>query len=307
MGRERHGKRRPPVSIDACCGSPMTVATIAALNVFPVKSCRGIALTHARVSVRGLVAGADRYGAGDREWMIVDRDGRFVTQRECPRLALIDSSVADGALTLAAPGCAPLMLPLAPATGLAREVVVWRSRVPAHDAGDTAAEWFSTSLGVDVRLVRFDPSHVRLCNPDYAGASGAHTAFADGYPLLVIGEASLADLNLRLATRGASELPMNRFRPNVVLAGLDAYDEDHLDTVEVDGVVLKLVKPCSRCQITTTNQATGAPGAEPLPTLGTYRHDPTSGGVTFGMNAIVAAGAGRDLAVAATARCTFRF
>ena len=130
--------------------------------------------------------------------------------------------------------------------------------------------------------------------PIYAGESGAHTAFADGYPLLVITEASLARPQRRLEAKGAAALPMNRFRPNIVLAGLEAYDEDHIDTLAVDGIVMKLVKPCARCQITTTDQDSLRIGAEPLQTLGTYRMDERVGGVTFGMNAIIVGGEGRD-------------
>jgi uncharacterized protein YcbX len=289
----------------------MPAATITALDVYPVKGCRGIGLARAAVTVRGLVVPAgghgDGHGPGDREWMIVDGAGRFVTQREHPRLALIETALAGGALRLSSPGLTPLAIPLAPAAGVTREVVVWRSSVPAHDAGAVAADWLSAFLGVAVRLVRFDPAHERRCNPDYAGASGAHTAFADGYPVLVIGEASLADLNARLAARAAPALPMNRFRPNVVLAGLDAYDEDHLDTIAADGVVLKLVKPCTRCQITTTDQDRATRGSEPLATLAGYRNDVTQGGVTFGMNAIVVAGAGGELAAGTSAMCTYRF
>jgi uncharacterized protein YcbX len=158
-----------------------------------------------------------------------------------------------------------------------------------------------------LRLVRFDPAHRRLCNPVYAGDSGAHTAFADGYPLLVIGEASLADLNDRLADEGTPRLPMNRFRPNIVLAGLEAYDEDHVDTLAAGGVVMKIVKPCARCQITTTDQDTGHVGIEPLRTLGAYRMDERAGGVTFGMNAIVVAGEGRTLAAGMEIEASFAF
>ncbi|HYQ98896.1 MAG TPA: MOSC N-terminal beta barrel domain-containing protein [Casimicrobiaceae bacterium] len=285
----------------------MSTATIAALDVYPVKSCRGLALSRARVRTRGLALEAGSEEVGDREWMIVDADGRFVTQRELPRLALIEVDVERDALRLSADGRPPLQVPLGAPAAATRDVVVWSSTVRAHDAGDAAAAWLAAVLGVGVRLVRFDAAQERLCNPDYAGDSGAHTAFADGYPLLVVGAASLADLNARLAAQGEPALPMNRFRPNLVLAGLDAYDEDHLDTIETDGVVLRVVKPCTRCVTTTTDQATAVRGVEPLRTLGAYRRHATLGGVAFGMNAIVVAGAGRELAVGAGARCEFRF
>ena len=285
----------------------MTAATIAALNVYPVKSCRGIALARAAVTVRGLAAGVGPSTVGDREWMIVDNGGAFVTQREHPRLALIGTAVADEELRLSGLDCAPLAVPLRSAMGAAREVHVWESRVSAHDAGDAAAAWLSAFLGIAVRLVRFDPAHERRCNPAYAGDSGAHTAFADGYPILVIGVASLAELNAHLAMRGEAPLPMSRFRPNVVIAGLDAHAEDHLAAIAVDGVVLQPVKPCTRCQITATDQDTAIRGVEPLPTLASYRHDAALGGVTFGMNAIIVAGAGREIVTGSPATCTYRF
>ena len=285
----------------------MPRATVVALNVYPVKGCRGIALSRARVAARGLVAVASMAAAGDREWMIVDGDGRFVTQREHPQLALIATRIAPDALELASPGMAPLEVPLA-ATGLpVREVVVWNSRVVAHDAGNKAARWLSSIVGADVRLVRFDPAQERRCNPEYAGDSGAHTAFADGFPLLVIGEGSLADLNARLEAKGVAALPMNRFRPNVVLAGLDPFDEDHVDTITAEGVTLKLVKPCTRCQVTTTDQDTARVGTEPLATLKGYRMDARLSGVAFGMNAIIVAGEGRELSVGADVDCRYAF
>ena len=240
--------------------------------------------------------------------MIVDPDGRFVTQRDDPRLALIGTTLEDGALVLSAAGArAARGIRSNRGEGVVREVTVWNSRVPARDAGDAAARWLSSVLGADVRLVRFDPAHQRRCNPDYAGDSGAHTAFADGYPLLVISDASLADLNLRLAARSAPVLPMNRFRPNLVLAGLEPYDEDHVDTLVADGVTMKLVKPCTRCQITTTDQDSGQVGTEPLATLAGYRMDARLGGVTFGMNAIIVAGEGRELSVGADVEVRFAF
>jgi uncharacterized protein YcbX len=241
-------------------------------------------------------------GVADREWMVVDPDGRFVTQRDLPALALVVPTIAPGALRLTAPGLPPLDLDVRPAAGAARDVQVWRSHVRGHDAGDSAAGWMSRHLGRDVRIVRFDRTKPRRCNPDFVGRSGAHTLFADGYPLLVIGTASLADLNARLAQRGHAPLPMDRFRPNVVVDGLEPFDEDHVDTLRAGDVVLRMVKPCTRCQVTTVDQASATVGVEPLPTLAAFRHDARLSGVTFGMNAIVEHGgelvAGRRVDVA---------
>ena len=261
----------------------MIEGRIAALNLYPVKGAAGVAVERARVDVTGL--GYD--GVFDREWMLVDASGTFLTQREMPRLALVSVRAAADRLSLAAPAMVPFELALAAPTGRARTVTVWRAQVRAFDQGDAVSEWLSAFLARSVRLVRFDRVMERRCNPDYAGDSGAHIYFADGYPVLVIGEASLADLNARLEARGTQSLPMNRFRPNLVVAGLEPYAEDHLDTLEASEVTLRLVKPCTRCQVTTTDQATGRVGVEPLPTLASYRRDDRLCGVTFGMNAVV--------------------
>jgi len=239
--------------------------------------------------------------------MVADRRRRFVTQREYPRLALVETRAADGALSLTAPGADAIALPGLSTAATSDEVVVWRSHVRGFDAGDAAAQWISSFLGTPLRIVRFDRSKPRMCNPEHAGGSGAHTMFSDGYPLLIIGQASLDDLNMRLESKGAQPLPMNRFRPNVVVTGLDPYDEDHLDTLESDGVTLRLVKPCVRCKVTTIDQASGRAGFEPLPTLATYRRNDAFAGVTFGMNAIVVGGAGRALTADATASVAYRF
>jgi len=239
--------------------------------------------------------------------MVVDRQRRFVTQREHPRLAVVETSIEDGKLSLAAPNAGAIALPDASTLDASDEVVVWRSHARGFDAGDAAAQWISSFLGAALRIVRFDRSRPRMCNPDYVGDSGAHTMFSDGYPLLVIGQASLDDLNMRLRAKGAQPLPMNRFRPSVVVTGLDPYDEDHLDTLESDGVALRLVKPCVRCKVTTTDQASGRVGFEPLPTLSTYRRNDALAGVTFGMNAIVIEGAGRALSVESATRVEYRF
>jgi hypothetical protein len=278
-------------------------ARIASLHLYPVKGVRGIALDAARVEATGLAHG----GVADREWMVVDPDGRFVTQREMPRLALVVPSVAQDALVLSTDGRDPLRVELVRRPAAARDVVVWRSHVRGHDEGDDAAAWLSSHLAHDVRLVRFDRSKRRLCNREFAGDSGAHTFFADGYPVLVIGSASLADLNQRLAGKGEAALPMNRFRPSVVIEGLEPYDEDHVDTLAIGELTLKLVKPCARCQVTTTDQLTAKVGIEPLPTLATYRHHATMDGVMFGVNAIVTRGAGTTVGTGAGVDVAYRF
>src|SRR4029453_18345124 len=169
-----------------------------------------------------MVTGLAQSQLRDREWMVVDRHGHFVSQREQPRLALIQPGLEGDALRLSADGAAALDVPLV-ASGGARDGVVWRFAARAFDQGEAAAAWLSGFLRADVRLVRFDTSAPRRFNPDYVADSGAHTLFADGYPILVIGAASLDDLNARLAAKGAAALPMNRFRPNVVIADLPPY------------------------------------------------------------------------------------
>ena len=269
-------------------------ATVASLHVYPVKSCRGITLETSPVVERGL--------AFDREWMIVDGDGRFVTQRDLPHLALIEPSLTSATLELEAPGTSRLTVPLK-LDGPVRQVIIWHDTVAAIDQGDEAAAWLSSALRLPLRLVRFDLAARRRCNVTYVGDSGAHTAFADAYPLLILSEASLADLNSRLE----EPLPMNRFRPNVVLSGIDAYDEDHFDEIRLGSLAFKLVKHCTRCQITTTDQSTTIVGTEPLATLAGYRMNDALGGVTFGMNAIVASGAGLAINRGDRASCAFRF
>lgn len=269
-------------------------ATLSGLTVYPVKSCRGISLTTARMTERGI--------DHDREWMIVDATGRFLTQRQVPRMAQIATALSTSALHLSAAGMPTLDIPF-DAAFVPAQVTVWRDTLWALDQGDAVAAALSGWIGQPVRLVRFDPAVRRDCNPAYAGPGGAHTGFADGYPVLIISEASLADLNARLP----EPLPMNRFRPNIVLSGVEAYDEDHIAELSSGAVALRPVKACARCQITTTDQVSAAVGVEPLQTLATYRHDAKLEGVIFGMNAIVTAGAGASVAVGDVARYTLNF
>lgn len=247
---------------------------IASLHVYPVKSCTGITLREVDALPTGL--------AHDREWMVIDAAGRFVTQREQPRMARIRTALQENSLDLKVDG-ASLCVPFGH-EGPLRQVEVWRSRVPAYDAGDEAAAFFSDFLGQPLRLVRFDARHARLSNRERTGGLKAPNLFSDGYPVLVASVASLDDLNRRLA----QPLTMARFRPNIVLEGVSPWAEDGLCDFTAGEAQLRVVKPCTRCVITTTDQASGArDGEEPLRTLKTFRYDAAVRGVTFGQNAIV--------------------
>ena len=259
---------------------------VAGLFSYPVKSCRGIAHVQADVLNSGL--------RHDREWMVVDArhsPAKFLTQRELPLMATLTVAVqVDGGLLLSSGDDDLLAMP-PPANNKLLKVKVWSHETVALDAGDAAAAWLAARLGMSaarVRLVRFHPNLRRDCNRRYAGEGGAHTFFADGYPLLITSLSSLADLNDRMGRDVSNAMPMNRFRPNVVIGGLPAWDEDHLDTLCIGEVLLKLAKPCVRCQVTTTDQMSGARlSDEPLNTLARFRNNPDLGGVTFGWNAVV--------------------
>lgn len=276
---------------------------IARLLVFPVKSCAGIEVEEAVLCATGL--------AFDRAWMLVDRGGEFVTQRACPRLALIRPQLAPDRLVLRAPGMPDMEIP-SNLGGRPVQVRVWDDTVGAHDMGDAVAHWASGFLDRPLRLVRFDPGGRRLSNPHWTRGLEAPNQFSDGYPLLVAGEASLASLNDRLAAAGHAAAGMNRFRPNIVLCGIEAHDEDRLDVLRLStpghAVEIGLVKPCTRCPIPDIDPATAASSPEVSTTLQTYRRNPRFGGVvTFGMNAIVLRGAGAVLRVGQVVAADYRF
>lgn len=244
---------------------------VSALTVYPVKSCAGIDVTSWPLDLRGL--------RHDRSFMVVDADGTFLTQREFPRLALVQPRVDAGRLTVTAPGHQPVTVDLHP-RGAERPVTVWEFSGSAVDVGEDAARLFSRHLGVSVRLVAVPPEWRREADPHYAG-SGDPIGFADGFPLLLTNESSLADLNARME----APLPMRRFRPNLVVSGAPAYAEDDWHSVKVGGLDIDVVKACARCTITTVDPQTGLrSGAEPLRTLGTYRRGER--GVLFGQNAV---------------------
>jgi uncharacterized protein YcbX len=257
--------------------------TVSQLWIYPVKGLKGIAVDAARCTDRGL--------EHDRRFMVVDPSGRFMSQREHPRMATVWTDVQDGTLVLSAPDRPDCEVPLDPSGAAGESVQVWRSTVDAVPASAAADAWLADYLGAPCHLVYMPQASRRLSNPDYAGEDKL-VSFADGYAYLVIGEASLADLNARLAARGTATLPMNRFRPSIVVSGAPPYAEDGWRDVTIGGAVLRGVKPCGRCEVTTTDQSTGERrGPEPLATLATYRESPEFG-VMFGMNFVtVRAGA----------------
>lgn len=276
---------------------------IAELYVHPVKSCGGLAVDEALLIETGFEF--------DRAWMVVDARGHFVTQRQVPRMALIQPALKVHDLRLRAPGMLALHLQL-DEVGDPVRVTVWNDEVAAFDMGDLAAQWFSDFLGQPLRLVRFDPDQKRLASAQWTGPIAAEAAFSDEYPLLVVSRASLDELNRRLATNGASAVTMPRFRPNLVLDGLDAHGEDHLDEVRFDtpeGLVrLKLVKPCSRCSIPDVDPITAETGHAVGDTLAAYRADARlNGAITFGMNAVIVEGIDCTLRPGRVGSATFRF
>ncbi len=244
---------------------------VSALYEYPVKSCGRIRVKKAAV---------DRFGfSRDRRWMLVDENGVFVTQREIPRMALIRPSFRDQQLMLEAPAMPRLNVP-AGASGAPRTAIVWRDSVSVLDLGDDSARWATTFLQRSVRLVTIAPDFHRPVDPDYA-IGDDYTSLADGFPFLIISEASLMDLNTRIAT----PLPMNRFRPNIVVSGCAPYAEDRWRRFRIGRCEFVTAKACGRCVITTTDQETGTRrGKEPLRALGRYRKQYNQ--VIFGQNLI---------------------
>ena len=279
-------------------------ATVSGLFVHPVKSCAGVALREARLMDTGLDL--------DRAWMVVDAEGRFVTQREQPRMALVRPQIKVLEVVLRAPGMLALHLGINEVEKPAR-VQVWGDALDAWDMGDVAGQWFSDFLGrPGLRLARFDPEVTRLASKQWTGEVDAPIEFADGFPLLVVGEASLAELNQRLAAAGHAAVGIERFRPNIVLAGLQAHDEDRLHELRIataEGeVVLRLVKPCPRCPIPNVDPASGQSSPEVLQTLSAYRaYARLDGALAFGMNAVIVQGAGHPLCVGDAVRADWRF
>ncbi len=245
---------------------------IKSLHYYPVKSCAGIDLTNATISINGI--------ENDRIFMVVDENNIFMSQRKHPKMALIKPNISNKSLTLSAPDMSTLTINYSN-TGLKESVIVWKDSCLAIDQGAKVAKWLSSFIGTSCRLVMMERSFQRKLDPTFAISENNQTGFADGFPFLLISQESLNDLNSRLK----DAIPMNRFRPNIVVGGCNAYDEDRWRTIKIGQVVLKVVKPCVRCVVTTTDQSTLARSKEPLKTLATYRVSP-NGGVMLGQNLI---------------------
>ncbi len=288
-------------------------AAIANLFVYPVKSCAGVALQEAVLTETGLDL--------DRAWMVVDADGEFVSQRELPRMALIRPQLKTHEVVLRAPGMLALHLQI-DAVEKATQARVWDDVVRAFDMGDLAAQWFSDFLAdrgngpsgrtPKYRLVRFDPEHQRLSSMQWTSGVAAPNQFSDGFPLLVTSAASLDGLNRRLQAQGLAAVGIERFRPNIVLSGLEEHDEDRLDAMHIatgsGAALLRPVKPCGRCTIPNIDPLTGLSTPAVADTLQSYRQDARlDGAVTFGMNAIVVEGADQLLKVGQPVTGNFRF
>ena len=289
-------------------------ARIQRLFVYPVKSCAGIELTESPLCEFGLDL--------DRAWMVVDANGDFVTQREQPRMALITPKLKTNELILRAPGMLALHVNI-DAVEQPAQVTVWNDTVSAYDMGSVAAQWFTdylsltdaglpTSNAPKFRMVRFDPDHKRLSDLTWTQGVEAMTQFADGYPMLVLSTASLDALNVKLKAAGQAAVGIERFRPNIVLAGVDAHDEDRLNELTIstdEGLVnLSLVKPCPRCPIPNIDPATAISSPTVSDMLQTYRQDTRVGGsITFGMNAITREGFDAVLRVGQVVAGNFAF
>jgi len=277
--------------------------TVARLFVHPIKSCAAVEVQEAVLTDTGLDL--------DRAWMVVDPEGVFVSQRELPRMALIRPQLKTYEIVLRAPGMLALHLAIDGVEGPCT-AQVWKDTVKAYDMGDLAAQWFSDFLGRPLRLVRFDPEQRRLSSLQWTRGLEAPNQFSDGFPVLVCSEASVSELNQRLGQAGHAPVGVERFRANVVLAGVESFDEDRLEDIVIradDGpAVLRPVKPCTRCPIPDIDPATATSSPEVGDTLRTFRRDDrVGGGITFGMNAIVIEGAERVLRVGQVVQGRYRF
>lgn len=248
------------------------IARVASLHIYPIKGCRGISVDTARVQRSGLEF--------DRRYMIADEAGVFVTQRTERRLCLVSTEILGETIAIRAAHAKPIEIPLTPPSTEKIPVSIWRDNVLGVEWNPGSA-WFSEFLGRPVSLVYIADQDLRTVNQEHA-APDDRVGFADAYPLLAIGHASLDDLRSRMTDENARAMTMNRFRPNVCLEGLLPFEEDELSSLSVGSVSFRAPKLCDRCVVTTVDPETGQTGREPLRTLATYRK--WDGAVWFGVN-----------------------
>ena len=275
-------------------------ARITELYLYPIKSCAGIRVNEALLTPTGL-----QY---DRHFMLIDENGVMQSQRDHARMALIVPSIDGDRIHIDAPNMPQLSIALN-ADGAARPVQIWDDVVSGLDMGDDAAAWFSEALGQRVRLVRFNAAVARPCSNKWTGDDHASTEFADGYPLLLIGTASMAELNRRLTESNQTTVDVRRFRPNIVMDGIEAHDEDLLEWLNVDQQIqLKNVKPCTRCPIPDIDPDTALSQSSVTDALLHYRRNARmDDALTFGMNAIIRQGSGQSIRVGMTIAADYVF
>lgn len=273
--------------VELLCLVDLRMPRLSGLFIYPVKSCRAHALREAAVDAWGL--------QHDRRYLVVTPEGQFLTQRQIPRMALIETELSTAGLALASPNYGSVAIPSSvaePARTLS--VTIWRNTVLADDCGEPTAEWLTRFLGTPARLVRMGNAYDRPVKPSKA-QPGDIVSFADAYPFLLLSEASLHDLNDRIVAHGGEAVPLDRFRANLVLTDCAPYFEDSLTRFRIGEVVFRNAGPCARCIVTTTDQDRGErDGPEPLRTLATYRrdaHEPSN--VNFAANVIHETKSGR--------------
>lgn len=315
--------RLPSAAPDGPADDARVAVSVRSLHVYPIKSCGGVALDETLLIETGMEF--------DRAWMVVDGDGHFMTQRQLPRMALIRPTLKSLEMVLRAPGMIALHIAL-DAVEAPTRAKLWNDEVAAYDMGELCAQWFSdflmpasgraaagplhetagTAPRRPLRLVRFDPEHKRLADRRWTGEVEAEVAFADGFPILVTSHAALDELNRRLAIQGVPAVTSERFRPNIVLDGLEAHGEDGVGEIvfpTADGPIrLRLVKPCPRCPIPNVDPATGLADPAVGDALAGYRADARlDGRITFGMNAVIVDGIDRALRVGMSGSADMRF
>lgn len=266
---------------------------VESLHVYPVKSCAGVSLDEATIGPRGFLF--------DRNWIVTDEQGSMRTQRDLPIMATVRAALRERSLVLSAPGHSDVCVPIETKCGRKSIVDVWGNDCTGLDEGEEHAAWLTTVLGTPCRLLRFDDSSYRLLDREWIGGAGATAAFADVLPFLVVNTASLAALNEWRAEEGLEPCTIDRFRPNIVLSGLDPWGEDDLPSIQVGEVRIDLTRPCSRCGVPNVDQATGEPEDHGnLQILGKrrrFRNYLGRPGAMFGVQGFCVRGEGRAIKV----------